>query len=186
MATDQELHQRLRQNDRSAFEAIVQKYQRGVFAYLRSRVFCTSDAEDLTQEVFLRFYQGRERFDGANMIRPWLMGIARNLLKEHVRKCRRRKEVAWTELCLELDELVQAHASESNDSQEDTLKNLPDCLASLGQSAREAIHLRYSSGLALLDIGRQLKRSEGAIKLLMFRARQALKYCLDGKTRKPS
>jgi len=186
MATDQELHERLKRNDRSAFEAIVQKYQRGVFAYLRSRVFCTSDAEDLTQEVFLRFYQGRERFDGANMIRPWLMGIARNLLKEHIRKSRRRKEVAWTELCLELDELVQSHASDSQDTHEDTLKSLPECLDGLGQSARQAIHLRYSSGFSLLDIGRQLKRSEGAIKLLMFRARQALKYCLDSKMRKPS
>ena len=178
MSTDQELSVRLQLNDRAAFETIVQTYQRGIFAYLRSRVLGTTDAEDLTQEVFLRFYQARARFDTTSMIRPFLLGIARNLLREHLRKLKRRKEVAWTELCLELDEMVQVHPGETN---EDSLRHLPSCLGELGQSAREAIHLRYSGNLSLLDIGQRLKRSEGAIKLLMFRARQALKYCLDGK-----
>lgn len=181
MTSDQELSQRLQKNDRLAFEAIVQKYQRGVFAYLKSRILSLTDAEDLTQEVFLRFYQARERFDTASLIRPWLLGIARNLLKEHLRKLKRRKEVVWTELCLELDEMVQQRMGETN---EDVLVHLPQCISELGQSAQEAIHLRYSANLSLLDIGQKLKRSEGAIKLLMFRARQALKYCLDSKTRK--
>jgi len=76
MISDQELSERLLKNDREAFEAIVQKYQRGVFAYLKSRILSMSDAEDLTQEVFLRFYQARARFDTASLIRPWLLGIA--------------------------------------------------------------------------------------------------------------
>lgn len=182
MNSDQELSERLQKNDRAAFEAIVQKYQRGVFAYLKSRLLGMSDAEDLTQEVFLRFYQARERFDTSSLIRPWLLGIARNLLKEHLRKLKRRKEVTWTELCLELEDIVHQRPGETN---EDFLAHLPHCIGELGQSAREAIQLRYSSNLSLLDIGQRLKRSEGAIKLLMFRARQALKYCLDTKTRNP-
>ena len=180
MSSDQELSERLVQNDRAAFETIVQRYQRGVFAYLRSRILSTTDAEDLTQEVFLRFYQARARFDTSSLIRPWLLGIARNLLKEHLRKLKRRKEVAWTELCLELEDIVLQRPGETN---EDFLAHLPQCIGELGQSAREAIQLRYSGSLSLQDIGQRLKRSEGAIKLLMFRARQALKYCLDSKTR---
>lgn len=182
MSSDQELSERLLKNDRAAFEAIVQKYQRGVFAYLKSRILAMSDAEDLTQEVFLRFYQARERFDTNSLIRPWLLGIARNLLKEHLRKLKRRKEVTWTELCLELEDIVHQRPGETN---EDFLAHLPHCIGELGQSAREAIQLRYSANLSLLDIGQKLKRSEGAIKLLMFRARQALKYCLDSRTRNP-
>lgn len=182
MSSDQELSERLRQDDRAAFEAIIQKYQRGVFAYLKSRLLAASDAEDLTQEVFLRFYQARARFDTSSLIRPWLLGIARNLLKEHLRKLKQRKEVTWTELCLELDDIVLRPPGETN---EDALTQLPQCIGELGQSAREALQLRYSANLSLLDIGERLKRSEGAIKLLMFRARQALKYCLDSKMRKP-
>ena len=157
MTSDQELSERLLKNDRAAFEAIVQKYQRGVFAYLRSRILAVSDAEDLTQEVFLRFYQARERFDTSSLIRPWLLGIARNLLKEHLRKLKRRKEVAWTELCLELEDIVHQRPGETN---EDFLVHLPHCIGELGQSAREAIQLRYSGSLSLLDIGQRLKRLE--------------------------
>src|SRR5690606_6920085 len=110
------------------------------------------------------------------------LGIARNLLKEHTRKLKRRKEVAWTRLCLELEDLIETDDS----TYEDVLQHLPGCISSLGQSAREAIELRYSSELPLAAIGQRLRRSEGAIKLLMFRARQALKYCLQSKTRNVS
>lgn len=83
--------------DRAAFQTIVERHQGAVYGYLRSRLFEPADAEDLTQEVFLRSYVGHTRFEGTIMIRPWLLGIARNLLREHARKVQRRKEVAWTE-----------------------------------------------------------------------------------------
>jgi RNA polymerase sigma-70 factor (ECF subfamily) len=59
------------------------------------------------------------------------------------------------------------------------MTQLPVCLQSLGQSARQALELHYASRLRLADIGDHLKRSEGAVKLLLFRARQALRRCLD-------
>lgn len=177
--SDPSLIERAIQGDTAAFEAIVEAHQQAIYGYLRARLFQASDAEDLTQEVFLRFYLTRARFDTENLVRPWLLGIARNLLKEHARKIKRRKEVAWTELCLELDELMRG-AGESHDGPyEDVIRHLPECIESLGPSAREAVNLRYRSNLRLAAIGRKLHRSEGAIKLLMYRARQALKHCLD-------
>ena len=56
-------------------------------------------------------------------------------------------------------------------------------MTGLGESARQAIDLHYTANLRLAEIGEQLKRSEGAVKLLVFRARQALKRCLDQKIR---
>jgi RNA polymerase sigma-70 factor (ECF subfamily) len=162
--------------DRAAFQTIVETHQGAIYGYLRSRLLEPADAEDLTQEVFLRSYVGHARFEGAVMIRPWLLGIARNLLREHARKIKRRKEVAWTELCLRLEEdLIETH------NYEDVMAHLPVCLGSLGQSARQALDLRYQARLRLSEIGEKLHRSEGAVKLLMFRARQALKRCLDAK-----
>ena len=80
-------------------------------------------------------------------------------------------------MCIELEDIVaveeQAH--------EDVLAHLPRCLQELGQSARQALEMRYSAKLRLAEIGDKLHRSEGAVKLLMFRARQALKGCLDRK-----
>lgn len=163
--------------DQRAFTAIVEIYQHTVYGYLRARLFDSAEAEDLCQETFLRLYQGREKLARATQVGPWLIGIARNLLREHVKRVSRRREVAWTELCLELDQLVQERRGHESDS----LQNLPGCLDSLGPSAQQAIDLRYRAQLRMNEIATHLRRSEGAVRLLVHRARLALKQCLEGK-----
>lgn len=173
--TDAQLIGRLRGGDRAAFAALITRHQQAVFGYLRARLAQATDAEDLTQEVFLRFYLARARFDSAALIRPWLLGIARNLLREQLRDRKRRKETAWTELCLELESVLP----QSADTQPAAGDYLPECLAQLGPSARQAIEWHYRLQEKFAEIGRRLKRSEGAIKLLMHRARLALRECLE-------
>jgi RNA polymerase sigma-70 factor (ECF subfamily) len=166
--------------DQEAFAALVELYQNTVYGFLRARLIEQADVEDLSQEVFLRCYLGREKLSRAHTVGAWLVGIARNILREHVRRVQRRREVAWTELCLELDTLVSDH----HEKYDEALLQLPKCLESLGQSAREAIDLRYRSQLRMAAIAERLKRSEGAVKLLVHRARQALRHCLDRKLKK--
>jgi RNA polymerase sigma-70 factor (ECF subfamily) len=174
--TEQALVERAQRGDRDAFAQLVRNHQGAVYGYLRARLLQPNDAEDLTQEVFLRCYLARARFDTTNQMRPWLLGIARNILREHIRHLRRRKEVAWTELCLELEAMTPVE----DERYEDVIGQLPQCLGGLGQSARQALDMHYASRLRLVQISEQLKRSEGAVKLLLYRARQALKRCLDG------
>lgn len=176
--TDQQLVTQLRNGDQSAFGEIVERHQRAVYGYLRARIVQSSDADDLTQDVFLRFYLAQARFDSAALIRPWLLGIARNLLRERVRDHKRRREVGWTELCLDIESVLPASAW---DSDEDALLQLPGCLDQLGPSSRQALDLRYRSEKRLAEIGETMHRSEGAIKLLMHRARIALRECLESK-----
>jgi len=166
--------------DHRAFAALVEMYQNTVYGFLRARVVEPADAEDMCQEVFLRCYLGREKLSRATTVGAWLVGIARNILREHVRRQHRRREVAWTELCLELDALVVEHGGANDEA----LAHLPLCLNSLGQSAREAIDLRYRAQLRMAAIAERLKRSEGAVKLLVHRARAALKHCLDLKLKR--
>jgi RNA polymerase sigma-70 factor (ECF subfamily) len=166
--------------DNEAFAALVELYQNTVYGFLRARLIEPADVEDLSQEVFLRCYMGREKLSRATSVGAWLIGISRNLLREHVRRVQRRREVAWTELCLELDAL----ASDHHERPDDALLHLPKCLESLGQSAREAIDLRYRSQLRMAVIAEKLKRSEGAVKLLVHRARQALRNCLDRRLKR--
>jgi RNA polymerase sigma-70 factor (ECF subfamily) len=165
--------------DQKAFTALIEFYQHTVYGYLRARLFDSTDAEDLCQETFLRCYQGREKLSRATQVGPWLIGIARNLLREHVKRIHRRREVAWTELCLELDDLVHDRLDRASE----TMQRLPFCLDSLGPSARQAIDLRYRAQLKMSDIAGTLKRSEGAVRLLVHRARLALKQCLDSRVK---
>ena len=172
------LIERARRGDAAAFDELVSRHHGAVYGYLRSRLFEPADADDLAQEAFLRFYLELRRFDGRGSVRAWILGIARNLLRERMRKVRRRREVAWTRLCLEADE-----ASEAPDGRfDEAIRHLPGCLDALGQSARQAIDLHYGQKQRFAEIARRLRRSEGAVKLLMFRARQALRHCLEGKS----
>jgi RNA polymerase sigma-70 factor (ECF subfamily) len=173
----------VQRGDNRAFAALIELYQHTVYGFLRARLLEPADAEDLCQEVFLRCYLGREKLNRAAAVGPWLIGISRNLLREHVRRVQRRKEVAWTELCLELDALAAEHAGDQR--QDEAFAHLPACLDSLGQSAREAIELRYRQQLRMAQIGERLKRSEGAVKLLVHRARAALRHCLETKLKGP-
>ena len=182
--SDKTLIEQLRRGDRAAFALVIERNQRSVYGYLRARLQQANDADDMMQEVFLRFYLSQARFDSTALIRPWLLGIARNLLREHVRDVKRRKEVAWTELCLELESVLPPDALWTD--ADDIIRHLPECLEELGPSARQAVDLHYRSQRKLSEIGRELHRSEGAVKLLMHRARQALKDCLQLRTKRTS
>lgn len=175
--SDSELMSRMRAGDREAFAGLVDRYQRTVYGYLRARVRQAGDAEDMTQEVFLRCYEARARFDDAALVKPWLLGIARNVLREHARRNRRRHEVSWTELCLELETTSPPDFAATTDHE----VWLPECLTELGPSAREAIEWHYRMERRLTEIAAAQHRSEGAVKLLLHRARQALRDCLGRK-----
>jgi RNA polymerase sigma-70 factor (ECF subfamily) len=163
-----------RPQEQAAFADIYRENHAAVHGYLRARLLNAGDAEDLCQEVFLRAYRGLRRYDPTASIRPWLLGIGRNVLHEHVRRVRKRKEVAWTELCLELEETV-----ESEGLYEDILHLLPICTVRLGESARQAIAWHYTRGEKLREIAARLDKSLGAVKVLMVRARQALRRCIQ-------
>ncbi len=169
--------------DERAFEILVERHQRPVYGYFRARVLVANDAEDLCQEVFMRCYQMPATFVSPIMVRPWLMGIARNVLREHIRKLTRRKEVAWSTLCLDIDDANDAPVEEN--PYEDIVGHLPGCIEALGGSAREALDMYYRCRMRLAQIGERLRRSEGAVKLLMYRARQSLKQCLTRKCEFP-
>jgi RNA polymerase sigma-70 factor, ECF subfamily len=179
MTEERALAERAVGGDRAAFSALVERHEGAVFGFLRARLVQASDAEDMTQEVFLRFFTSRARFDTSTMLRPWLLGIARNVLREHVRRRRRQRESAWTEMCLEIEDALAGDEG----TYDDVVGHLPECLESLGPSARDAIRLKYRQEAPLKAIGEQLRRSEGAVKLLVYRARQALRNCLERKLR---
>lgn len=165
----------------ASFIEIVENNQSAVYAYFRARLLQTTDADDLTQEVFVRYYKGLPHEHTPDALRPFLLGVARNLLRERARKLRRRNEVAWTELCLEIEQ------NEEEEGRYDRLlAKLPKCLDRLAARSRTALAMHYQGRQKYQEIARKLQRSVGAVKLLMYRARQALKRCLDRLGREAS
>ena len=169
----------LHEADRAEVEAVVTAHQKMVYGFLRGRLADASAADDLCQEGVLRFLTSRPRVaTGSGATSAWLVGIARNVLREHARRRARRREVSWTELCLD----VEHGGNQAAGDTDDRLARIPGCLDGLGKTARTALDLHYGERLRLAEIGRRFDRSEGAVKLLLFRARQAVRRCLDAGT----
>ena len=169
----------LHEADRAEVEAVVAAHQTMVYGVLRGRLADASAADDLCQEVFLRFLTSRPLVaTGSGETSAWLVGIARNVLREHARRRARRREVSWTELCLD----VEHGGNQAAGDTDDRLARIPGCLDGLGKTARTALDLHYGERLRLAEIGRRFDRSEGAVKLLLFRARQAVRRCLNTGT----
>lgn len=179
-ADDARLLAAAQRGDHAAFTAIIERHARLVHGYLRARLTRLADADDLGQEVFLRVYTAKAvpREGVGVAMRPWLIGIARNVLREHARATRRRRETAWTELCLDIEDLAGSGPRDDG-TFDDVMGQLPRCLETLGPSARQALDLYYHDDLRMQDIATRFKRSEGAVKLLVHRARQAVKRCLE-------
>jgi DNA-directed RNA polymerase specialized sigma24 family protein len=87
--------------------------------------------------------------------------------------------MAWSKLCLDLED----PALESLD--DEMLARLPECLAALDPSAREAIELKYRRSGTLAHVAERLRRSESAARALLFRARQALRSGLESRPAPP-
>jgi len=175
--TDSQIFAAVARGNSEAYDVLVEGHQRPVYAYLRARLLEPADADDLCQEVFLRGYTNAKRFGGDGTARAWLIGIARNVLREHLRRVKRRNEVVWIELCLD----VESNVEEDERTYDDVLGYLPDCLDALGPSARSSLDMRYAADLRHAQIAEKLRRSADAVKLMLYRARQALRRCLDGK-----
>jgi len=81
---------RAQAQDDTAFDQIVRLYADRIYNYVRRMVGHPQDAEDITQEVFLRAYQGLHQFDGRASFSTWLFRIATNLCIDHKRRQQRR------------------------------------------------------------------------------------------------
>ena len=95
MAEDRELIRRTLAGEREAFDAIVARYQDGLFRHLLRLSGRAEEAEDLCQETFLRLYRSLRRFNPERPLLPFLFTIATNVLR--TRLSRERREAVFCE-----------------------------------------------------------------------------------------
>ena len=158
--------------DPAAFGQFVEQQRGAVYAYLRSRMSSSADADSLTQQVFTSLYRNAKHAAAAPDLQAWLLNEARKALAGYVAAQRKQSGTAWSELCLEYD------ADAPHDTPADK-QRLRDCLDRLDPGAREAMQFKYSGQRDLAEVSRRMRRSEDAVKLMIYRARQSLRQCLE-------
>lgn len=153
------------------------RHQAGVRAFIASLVRDWPLADDLCQETFLRALEhGAELADPAKA-RPWLYRIARNLSLDHLRQ-RAAREPRREELSPELQDGL-ASLTEALLERRQMSACVRSKVAFLPPEQASVIHLHDLAGLSHAEIAQVLQISEGAAKVRLHRARQALKRVLE-------
>lgn len=164
------------QRDLAAFGPLYARYVHRIYTYLRTRTgqARAGEAADLTQQVFLRALDALPRYqlrDGVS-VAAWLFRIARNAATDWQR--RERPILSWEAVPEELHP-QEPETADSAIVRRDEIAVARRLLASLDETSREAIVLRFTAQLTLAEIGAVLGISEEATRKRITRALHTLK-----------
>ena len=163
-----------RDGDPWAFGLIFDHYHDRVYRFIASRVQRPSDAEDLTQLVFVKALEALPRYESRGIpFGGWLFRLARNAIIDQVRTHKDNLPLLAA-VARETDEAgPEQRAALSED-----LDRLAEALKELTDDQREVIELRFFAGLSVLEASLVMGRQEGTIRGLQFRAIQTLRKTL--------
>jgi RNA polymerase sigma-70 factor, ECF subfamily len=162
------------QGDQDAFAELVYTYQDSVYNLCYRMLHERTEAEDASQETFLRAYLNLQRYDPARSFKTWLLSIASNHCIDRLR----RRRMTW----LSIDEPLPPNivlASDEPEPEEASLFRekshaVQELLNQLSPEYRAAVVLRYWYDYSYTEIADILDTTESAIKSRLFRARQML------------
>ena len=149
----------------SELEEVMGRYQTMVFRLAYSYTRSRSDAQDLCQEVFLRYFCSRPPFASEEHRRAWLLRVTVNRCKTHLTSW-------WVRRTVPLDDRIPMPEPEP--------QALDEALRQLAEKDRLVIHLFYYEECTTREIARMMRTTEGAVRTRLTRARQRLGKILEG------
>ena len=176
---DRQLVDRAVGGDQQAMAALHGRHAPAVQAYFMRSGFALADAQDLTQETFLRAFRALGTFDAERAgLRTWLGAIARNLARQRWRRGRPAEgydgELAAETLA---DEPNPAESPEAREE----LAALRECIAQLPDGLGRVVRLRYVEARTTRGIAGEMDLPEATVRLRLDEARGALQRCMRGK-----
>lgn len=171
--SDSDLIERFQADDLGVFDLLYERYHDRIHGVILAVVSNPEDALDLTQEVFLKAYQGLKDFKRASQFYSWLYRIAINQCIDHMRRQSKHRVLDDAPFCDEsfYHEPVPPLAALERD---EFHHQLHAALPALTPSQRTVFVLRYKEELPLKAIARRLGRSTGTIKSHLFHAHRTL------------
>ena len=163
-AEDVTLVRRCLRGDATAIRTLVERFQAEVFGLCVRLLNNRHDAEDVSQEVFLRVYRSLKGWDAERPLKPWVMGIAVNRRRTlaHPGGPRRPELV---------DYLQDTVAGPEPDDSTELLKEIREALAEVRLEYRTVFVLFHEQGQPYEDIAEVMERPVGTIKTWLHRAR---------------
>ena len=173
--TDHECVRRAQRGDQRAFEMLVRRHQVRALRVARNLIADLDEAQDLSQEAFLRVFRSLERFDFEHEFSTWLYRIVTNLAIDHLR---RRRVARSTSAHGDDDgsglDLVDDSAPAPDRPMEanETARRVRACIASLAPHFQTVLVLRELEGLACTEIARIVGATHVTVRWRLHRGRK--------------
>lgn len=168
------LARRAVQREAAAWEELFELHYRNVYAFVRYRLRSSEEAEDIASQAFEVAYARAEHFNYQGVpIEGWLIGIARNLVRDHIKKLGRRGIDDEFDDSLELSEPDQTDAIGLR-------RDLLEAMRGLTGDQKQVIELRFLLDRSVAETAVLMQRSEDAVKNLQRRALAAMQRALAG------
>lgn len=150
---------------REYIEKVISKYSDMVYRIALTRCSTIENAEDVFQEVFMKFSEKKPKFENSEHEKAWFIRVTINLSK-NVRNSN------WNKKVVSLDENMVFNSKEEND--------IFSLVSELPKNYKTVIYLSYYEGYKVNEIAKILKMNENTVKTWLFRAREMLKDKLEG------
>lgn len=170
----EDIARRAAAGDAAAWSAIFEAHYRGIYAFVRYRLRGVAESEDIASQVFEIAYSRASKFDYRGVpIEAWLIGIARNLVRDHIKKVSRR---GYEEELQESAALSESDAAPGVDLRQDIVA----AMRSLTEDQQTVLSLRFLMDKSVAETAGLMARSEDAVKNLQRRALAAMQRALQG------
>ena len=164
----------------NSFSVMVAEQHVALRAFVRALGVDPEWVDDVAQDVFLVALREQESFDQTRDVGKWLRGIARNLVRNELRKDARRRRILHDALA-ELLVGVVDDEPEVSDWQHARMPALRDCVEQLPSQSRKIVAGRYGGGWKAPDLADHLGMTPGSVRQALVRIRRQLKVCIEQK-----
>ncbi len=175
MQDEESLVRRAKQGDQKAFAELYEEHFDRIYRYVALRIGDKTEAEDMTQQVFLNALQSISSFKWKGVpFAAWLYRIAHNQVVDYLRKRNKQAAIPLDESLVSSDSNPQLKAEHSLD-----IEQLLLATKRLTEAQREVISLRFTGELSIAQVAKIMGKSQGAIKALQHSAIVALRKALS-------
>jgi len=178
-ASDKQLVSRVQKGDRRAFDLLVLKYQHRILSLVGRFISDYAEAQDVTQEAFIKAYKALPSFRGDSAFYTWMYRIAVNTAKNHL--ISRGRKTPTQDIDLDDAEFFTGEAAmKETDTpdgllQRDQLRDVVfDAIEQLPDELRRAVTLRELEGMSYEEIAEAMECPIGTVRSRIFRAREAI------------
>src|SRR5436190_14968544 len=166
------------ENEDLSAEFVARRHE--LFSFIYALVRNVQDAEDICQEVWLRFSSAVQRGIHIEKIAQWSRGTAKNLILHYWREKGNPRVIADSEL-LNLVELAFSEHDHDGDFWRVRREALTACVQDLPEDSRRLLTLRYEQGNSVGKVAEIVARSTAGVMMALSRIRRALQVCVAGK-----